>query len=327
MRSGSDTSFNAAFSFVFCIFTASFTSSTLSWDWDVNKMNQKQRPNFYGYTPDTLKGKVAVFCSLYLMSAFNLLTRSLACVLFYVNGGFTNIAAVLGGELTLYFLVKALRFDLWYWIPIEGAPGVFASFVIRFLIKVVTDWTAVVQFRHPNEVGGAYFSLSMCITIVLGVVAVAGLDVNAAVADGDAQEEVAEEKAINWEMGTITWIMIASCIGLTLSYLALLLSIKREYVWTFFSAQSSNEAICELFTAAEAEDDAGKFQIFGQNRHKWHTKLGEEVENWLAARLPFWLEEQPEWFNEQKLSIIPDDMIDPEMIAKLRSLKEIQPAV
>ena len=34
-----------------------------------------------------------------------------------------------------------------------------------------TDWTACVHFRHPSDVGGAYFSFTLLLTIVMGVYA------------------------------------------------------------------------------------------------------------------------------------------------------------
>jgi hypothetical protein len=40
LRSGSKPTTNALFSFAFCIFTAAFTSTLLSWDWDLNKENR-----------------------------------------------------------------------------------------------------------------------------------------------------------------------------------------------------------------------------------------------------------------------------------------------
>ena len=36
-------------------------------------------------------------------------------------------------------------------------------------MKVVGDWTAVVQFRHPNEIGGVYFVDSFLVTIAIGI--------------------------------------------------------------------------------------------------------------------------------------------------------------
>ena len=52
--------------------------------------------------------------------------------------------------------MKALRGDFWYWMPVGGNTEVLSSIVSRVLVKVVTDFTSIVQFRHPYEIGGMY---------------------------------------------------------------------------------------------------------------------------------------------------------------------------
>jgi len=116
----------------------------MSYDWDTGKKQRKTKPYFYGYVPDKAKGKALVFLSLYFFSAFNLLTRALTCVLLQLKGGMTLVAKVLGGELALFFVVKALRRDLRYWVPVYGVSGGVVSFIGRIVAKVVGDWTAVI---------------------------------------------------------------------------------------------------------------------------------------------------------------------------------------
>ena len=211
MRPGK-TSKTAIFSFFFCIFTSSFTSTFMSYDWDNNKEKRMHAKSFYGYTPSDVRGKVRVFASLFLLSAFNLLTRSFACILLNLSGGVNLVAAVLGGELLLYFFVKACRQDLWYWLPVYGYYGMFVSFVTRWMIKIASDWTALAHFRHPNEVGGAYFTFSLCLTVVMGVVA--------AVQYENVQGGLGKDSVVPM-MGT-------ACAGMLLSYVALLASVNKE---------------------------------------------------------------------------------------------------
>ena len=41
---------------------------------------------------------------------------------------------------------------------------------------------------------------------------------------------------------------------------------------------------------------------------------------WINERLPVWLEEEPEWFTDQRRSIIPDDFVtDPAILIRLRT--------
>jgi hypothetical protein len=316
---------SALFSFAFCILTAAFTSAVTSWDWDLNKENRKKYRSFYGYIPSNVKGKVKVFASLYFLSAFNLLTRSFACVLFYIKGGFSEVATLLGGELLIYLAIKGLRRDLWYWMPIYGGLGVFLSWMIRWVVKVIVDWTAVVQFRHPNEVGGAYFTFSLGMTVVMGVVA--ALQYKKVVDDAITDEDVelgednqivgGEESGLE-KSTVVTSMMVASCAGMVVSYVSLLVSVKREYLHTFISTKTSRKSSQEVFT--KNEEDAERFKIFENNRHKWEYKIGAEVKAWINEKLPLWLEEPPEWFDDHKRSIIPDDFVtDPKILVELRT--------
>jgi hypothetical protein len=326
---------SALFSFAFCILTAAFTSAVTSWDWDLNKKNRKFYRSFYGYIPSNVNGKMKVFASLYFLSAFNLLTRSFACVLFYIKGGFSEVATLLGGELLIYFVIKGLRRDIWYWMPVYGGLGVFFSFMIRWTIKVIVDWTAVVHFRHPNEVGGAYFTFSLGLTVVMGVVAALQYEkvvddvissLNSTFLNSTFLEDVelgednqivgGEESGL--EKSTVVTIMVLACGGMVVSYTTLLVSIKREYLHTFISTKTSNESVQELFT--KNEEDEQRFTIFGDNRLKWEYKIGAEVKAWINERLLLWLEEPPEWFNDQRRSIIPDDFVtDPKILVRLRT--------
>ena len=66
-----------------------------------------------------------------------------------------------GGELLLYLAWKIFRGDFLYWVRLEGVFGVILSFFVRVIVKVVVDFTGCLQFRHPYELGGAVFSVSM----------------------------------------------------------------------------------------------------------------------------------------------------------------------
>ena len=74
------------------------------------------------------------------------------------------IFAYIGADLALYFIVKILRGDFWYWMPFGGLAEVFSSSFIRLIVKTLTDFTLIVQFRHPNEIGGAYWTFGLFLT-------------------------------------------------------------------------------------------------------------------------------------------------------------------
>ena len=211
-------------------------------------------------------------------------------------------------EFLLFLCAKAIRGDLWYWIPLHGALGAFVSFFCRLFAKLLTDWSAVVQFRHPSDIGGAYFSFSLVLTVLIGLYASASYS-------PDAGEAGAEGK-----LGKVTVLVLMgiACAGILVSYATLLLSMKKEYRYTFFSMKTGRKQTQEIFTAND--DHERKFKILSKNTKLWKKEIGEEVKSWIGKNLPIWMEEQPEWFTAQKMSVIGDEMVgDPGMLVRLKT--------
>ena len=71
------------------------------------------------------------------------------------------VLVYLVSDMGLYFMYKILRRDLWHWIPLEGAASVVESVLERLVVKVLVDFTGVIQFRGAGEMGGLFFTLNM----------------------------------------------------------------------------------------------------------------------------------------------------------------------
>lgn len=63
-------------------------------------------------------------------------------------------------DLIFYFGYKVLRRDFTTWMPFYGVLGFVVSFLVRFCVKLIADYTATIHFRHPKELGGLYFSMN-----------------------------------------------------------------------------------------------------------------------------------------------------------------------
>jgi hypothetical protein len=290
----------------------------VSYDFDISQENRKNETSFYGYIPGNLIRKAKVFLSLFALAAFNLLVRTYASILFYMEGGFTAISIVFGGEMLLFLLMKALRRDLWIDVPIYGFAGYVVSAFTRVLVKIVVDWTALVQLRHPNDVGGAYFTFSIFVTITGGIIAALGYEKKAVaeVLEGDEINLGSEGAGI--EESTVVTTMVIACVGTIISLGTLLLSINKEYVQTFIDTKTGDKSNQELFT--DFEEEWRRVLIFDRNRYKWEYKIGPQVKSWLDERLPVWLEDEPEWFDDLCKSRIPDDFVsDPAILVRLRT--------
>jgi len=58
-------------------------------------------------------------------------------------------------------MLKIARKDFFWWPRVEGILAVMLTFIERVLAKTVTDYSGCLLFRHPFELGGFAFSLSM----------------------------------------------------------------------------------------------------------------------------------------------------------------------
>ena len=71
------------------------------------------------------------------------------------------VLVYLVSDMAMYFMYKILRCDLWHWIPLEGTASVVESVLERLIVKVLVDFTGVIQFRGAAEMGGSYFAFNM----------------------------------------------------------------------------------------------------------------------------------------------------------------------
>jgi len=69
--------------------------------------------------------------------------------------------------------------------------------------------------------------------------------------------------------------------SLIFSFVLLIASIRREFVPTFFTTQTSTEFIHQIFLAEnEDHDDEAKFDILANSRKKW-LSISVKVNVWL----------------------------------------------
>ncbi|GMH90221.1 hypothetical protein TrST_g12947 [Triparma strigata] len=286
--------------------TAGFMSALISYDWDTSKENRLYSPKFYGYIPHSRPLKVLIFVNLFLMSSCNLVVRALSvCVLATKGGSFA--VAILLAEMALYYVIKTMRGDLWYWPPMTTLGKRLVNVVFNVsLIKLAVDWSLVVQFRHPQEVGGAYFSFSLLVTVAIGLISL----------------NFYEEPEGSWEKSRITLLM-TSCCGIFLCSFALFLaSINRKYLHTFVSTLTACQYISDIFTDNPNDDEARSY-IFSRNEQKWKS-VRDQCKAWLNERLPAWICEQPDWFNDYRKSLIPDHMVDDKRLMVQLKTKNVE---
>jgi hypothetical protein len=266
-----------------------FISATISYDYDTDPKKRQQTPDFYGYIPTTAIKRLTVFASMLLFSASMLIVRCMTIVLLGTIG--TKWAfAYIGTDLSLYLLVKLLRKDFWYWMPLEGFAAAVNSLLLRVTVKVITDFTSIVQFRHPNEVGGLFWMIGFLLT--MGSLPIAMF--------------VAEPYVTERSM-SIAWFVAVSFIPLAaVSFFVFTFIIERQYLSTFFSTQRGKDYTIMNFR--NGDDSVKAKYIFKMTKHHW-ISIEEEVKAWVEANWEQWENEKPEWFTDTIKAKVPVEYI------------------
>ena len=293
----SDTrSSSAAFSIMISGLCTGFASSTISFDSDCDPVSRVKNNDFYGYIPD--EGRFLVFMLMLLISAFHSFMRSISFALIMTLRDSYLWYYLLGG-MTLFFVYKRARGDLRYFRNVDGALGAMTTFLCCAVFKTVTDFTAIIHFRHTSDLGGAYFTANLFINQALCFVAVSFYNRHY-----NGNNAIDGESLLNG--------MICASILFFLTFALFIYKIVPKYRKSFFTTMTGKEYACQTFH--EAKTDEAKFLIFKKHR-SYYKSIEEELRAWLLENYDRWEEEKPSWFVHKLTKNVPDDML-PERVLK-----------
>jgi len=283
--------------------TTGFTSAMIALDMDVDLPHRKNQPKFYGYIPNENGVRGRCFMLMTLMSALHNLSRSLGCALLAFSDA-NKVILFIGGEIGLYLVFKILRQDFQYWIP--GAPLI-ADLFARVVVKVVADFTGCLHLRHPYELGGLGFTISLIWAQAFPFVALQYFD-------GDSKD-------------IMTGFLAVSLMAWLVSNIIFFCTIDLSYLNTFFGTKTAPQYTCELFITSK--DDYQKFRAVFKNRIEFTKSIHGKVKEWVAENIDKWKRERPDWFKMDKIpdELLPKDVLEAEGGTKRRrssvSLREI----
>jgi hypothetical protein len=211
------------------------------------------------------------------------------------------VSLYVGADLGLYLIVKVLRGDFWYWLSVGGNAEIVSSIVSRVLVKVLVDFTSIVQFRHPNEVGGMYWMFGFVLT--MGSLPFAII--------------IAEKGDVEDKRLKLAWAAVGSLIPFAVvCFLIFLLITKIKYFGTFVSLQRGKDLTIQRFR--DSADDALKADsIFRNSKHHWES-IEEEVKSWVEANWERWEEEKPDWLGDAIRARVPVEYIPESRDARRR---------
>ncbi len=139
----------------------------------------------------------------------------------------------------------------------------------RCVVKVLVDFTACVHFRHPLELGGAYWLLTAVMSQLSCFASVALYELYYV---GDAK------------IGGPFLFGIVGALGFVwlLSFGAFLLIIRREYRHTFVSLQTGSDHVIGHF-CDNMSYEARQVEVFHCNELMWRS-IRPAVKAWVRTR-------------------------------------------
>ena len=88
-----------------------------------------------------------------------------ACALLALTSS-KGLLLFLGVDMGIYFLYKIIRGDFFYFVNLTGVLRVVVAIISRFGVKIIVNFTMLIQMRHPQEVGGFPFLISTLTSVV-----------------------------------------------------------------------------------------------------------------------------------------------------------------
>jgi len=151
------------------------------------------------------------------------------------------------------------------------------------MVKVIADCTGCLHIRHPYEMGGLAFSLSMVWAQAFPFVAL----------------QFVEESDMTTK-DAITLFLIGSFSVWLILNVAFFYIIDISYLGTFFGTQTAPQYTCEYF-ATSTQDYQWWAAVFS-NWLSYTKSIHDDVKVWLAANIDRWKDEKPDWFNIELIS-------------------------
>jgi hypothetical protein len=201
------------------------------------------------------------------------------------------LATYLGGAMALYLFYKLARRDFQYWVPTAGAG---LSLVSRAVIKLYVEFSGNPHFRHPFDLGGAVWMLTMFETqaaLVASTVAYSRF-----YSRDDKIDDAPLFTALAVLVGT--WIVTLG---------TFLLSVNRTHLNTFVSTETGPRFLRRRFDLL-AGNDEHRMEVFLNHPSMW-APFADVVQAWVAQQYPT-ISVQP-WFTPEVKALIPSAFLPP----------------
>jgi hypothetical protein len=292
--------------------SAGYICAGISYEYDVNNVNRRSDANFYGLLPRNPTKRTACFGALIINSSLLLTLKSCSLALLYESNQ-RLLVLYLSCDLGFYLIQKILRRDFLYWIPADGIVGYCLALSARILVKEINDFTGVLQFRHPGELGGGYWTLNMLANVV--VVPIVSLQIFLGSLTASRDEPLTEEGVkASQDFEDFLKLSLYSLIGTwVLNALLFYTCAEKKYYGTFFSTETSRERIVNGWLRATTDEK--RTEIVCDNGNVW-IEIRPQVSDFFLQNWEKWEQTQPDWFTEQWIASVDDDLLPPAFLRR-----------
>jgi hypothetical protein len=142
--SGSSTSTFSYVSIALSTATIAFGAVMIFYDKDTSEACRKMNPSFYGAFPDGGAARARTFLVLMVFTMCHVFSKCLGLTLLWVALGGPFALGMWAADLALYFLVKIVQCDFFYWVAVDSLFGaLIVSTLARIGNKIMVDFTGL----------------------------------------------------------------------------------------------------------------------------------------------------------------------------------------
>ena len=171
----------------------------------------------------------------------------------------------------------------------DGFRAYLSSFLMRVFVKVITDFSGCLHFRHPFELGGLSFSLTMVWAQLFPFLALIFYT---------------EEDNNTVSKNNISLFLVCSFGLWVVTNCIFFCYIDISYASTFFGLKTGTDYVSELFECADS--DFQRWDAVFTNRIQYSKPVHEKVKVWVKENIQKWRDRKEKWFN---IELIPDEFL------------------
>ncbi|GMH95951.1 hypothetical protein TrST_g6062, partial [Triparma strigata] len=243
--------------------------------------------------------RAVCFSSMISLMFAHVLIQTFTCALLAATN--TNLLVVyLSADMALFILYKIARKDFYYYVNLSGFLRVMFSVVHRFSVKTLANFTMLMQFRNPCELGGLPYIFSLFISFAASFVSSSlylshyneGEGDTTKLSDDTLKTILASLYSV-WFLSSVTFIAV----------------IKREYLHTFFSLETASDFSKRFYLDLREDQEETKGAMLSYHCDVYKEWGDELIKPWTSKNWSRWEEEKPMWFRDAWIENVPNTYI------------------